>query len=120
MIGHTDLNRNYDSYWRDGRGWSDDTQSQIFPGHSPFSEPETSAFRDFAMNHFFAMSYSLHSGINATFFTDKEDGWTEPTLYWQMVLDYREILPPSYTEVYSGYGTKKPSLHADSAILAGS
>ena len=85
MVGYTDLNRNYDSYWRDGSGWSLDTQSEVFPGHAPFSEPETCAFRDFALNHSFAMCYSLHSGINATFFTDNEVGWTEPTLYWNMV-----------------------------------
>ncbi len=120
MIGYTDLNRNYDSYWRDGSGWSLDTQSDIFPGHSPFSEPETSAFRDFTLNHSFAMSYSLHSGINTTFFTDKEDGWTEPTLYWNMVLDYRKILPPSFTQIYSGYGAEKSHIQKDSAILAGS
>ena len=49
MVGFTDLNRNYDSYWRDGDGWSPDSQSQIYPGPSPFSEPETQAFRDFAL-----------------------------------------------------------------------
>ena len=118
MVGYTDLNRNYDSYWRDGRSWSPDTQSEIFPGHAPFSEPETCAFRDFALNHSFAMSYSLHSGINATLFTENEVGWAEPTLYWNMVLDYRKILPSSFTEIYSVYN-EKHTPQADSAIMAG-
>ncbi len=99
-IGYTDLNRNYDSFWRDGSGWENDTQSQVYPGPTPFSEPETQAVRDFMLQHRFGMAYSLHSGINATFFADNEYGWAEPSLYWQMVLDYSEILPPSYTEIY--------------------
>lgn len=100
-IGLTDLNRNYDSYWREGPNWSPEPQSQVYPGSTPFSEPETQAFRDFAVNHRFAMAYSLHTGINATFFANGPDGyWFEPTLYWDMVLDFAEILPPSYTEIY--------------------
>ena len=118
-VGYTDLNRNYDSYWRDGSGWSPDTMSQVFPGHAPFSEPETRAFRDFALNHSFGMSYSLHSGINATFFVDDPYGWAEPTLYWNMVQDYTRILPPSFTEIYTGYGQENYP-KADSAVLAGS
>ncbi|MHA2357419.1 MAG: M14 family zinc carboxypeptidase [Candidatus Heimdallarchaeaceae archaeon] len=119
MVGYTDLNRNYDSYWRNGSGWSADTQSQIYSGHEPFSEPETQAFRDFALEHKFAMAYSLHSGINATFFTDDEKGWAEPNLYWQMVLDYRDILPPSYTSIYINPESKNKPI-SESAVLAGS
>ncbi|MCG3222340.1 MAG: hypothetical protein H7641_13255 [Candidatus Heimdallarchaeota archaeon] len=100
MVGYTDLNRNYDAFWREGGGWDPDPISQVFPGPTPFSEPETQAFRDFALQHRFAMAYSLHSGINATFFTDDEGGWTEPYLYRQMIDDYREILPASYTSMY--------------------
>ncbi|MCE7749308.1 MAG: zinc carboxypeptidase, partial [Candidatus Heimdallarchaeota archaeon] len=103
-VGYTDLNRNYDSYWRDGVGWSPDTESQVYPGPIPFSEPETRAFRDFALNHSFGMSYSLHSGINATYFADDGYDWAEPDLYGKMVQDYSKILPPSYTEMYTVYG----------------
>lgn len=53
------------------------------------------------LKHRFGMTYSLHSGINATFFTDDENGWVEPSLYWQMIQDYTQILPLSYTEIYS-------------------
>ncbi len=118
-VGYTDLNRNYNSYWRQGSGWSPDTMSQVYPGHEPFSEPETQAFRDFALNHSFGMAYSLHSGINATFFPDNEDGFTEPDLYWNMIQDFAEILPPSYTEVYTGYGQENYPF-GESQILAGS
>jgi len=118
-VGYTDLNRNYDSYWRDGSGWSDDTMSQIYPGHEAFSAPETQAIRDFSNQHSFGMSYSLHSGINATFFTDNYYGWAEPTLYWNMVQDYAKILPPSYTAMYYGASEKEHFPVAESAILAG-
>ncbi|MHA1515118.1 MAG: M14 family zinc carboxypeptidase [Candidatus Heimdallarchaeaceae archaeon] len=117
-VGYTDLNRNYNSYWRDGIGWSPDTTSQIYPGPEPFSEPETRAFRDFALNHSFGMAYTLHSGINATFFVDDEYGWAEPALYWNMVEDYIKILPPSYTEIYTTYGQEEYP-KAESAVLAG-
>ncbi|MCG3218426.1 MAG: hypothetical protein KAR35_05455, partial [Candidatus Heimdallarchaeota archaeon] len=114
--GHTDLNRNYDSYWRTGQSWSPETTSQIFPGVTPFSEPETQTFRDFTINHKFAMAYSLHSGINATFFADGDAGFTEPTLYWNMINDYRDILPHSYTDIYYDPTPEKQKL---SSALAG-
>ena len=118
-IGLTDLNRNYDMFWRDGVGWSPETTSQVYPGSAPFSEPETQAFRDFALKHKFAMAYSLHSGINATFFADNPTGgWAEPNLYYDMVQDYSEILPPSFNQgIY--YNSKTPKPVAATSALAG-
>ncbi len=96
-IGHTDLNRNYDSYWGLESSASLDPLSQVFSGTAPFSEPETQAFRDFALEHSFGMSYSLHTGINATFFvTNSVGNWIEGSLYSQMWNDYEEILPPNF------------------------
>jgi len=120
QYGYTDLNRNYDSYWRDGNGWEDDTLSQIYPGPTPFSEPETQAVRNFMLQHNFGMAYSLHSGTNATLFTDGVYGWVEPSLYWNMVLDYRQILPPSYTDIYFEPNSVPQSHEEPSAALAGS
>jgi len=117
--GYTDLNRNYDSYWREGSGWEDDTQSQIYPGPTPFSEPETQAVSSFMMQHRFGMAYSLHSGINATFFADGESGWVEPSLYWQMVQDYRQILPSSYTDIYFEPESVVQKHEEPSYVLAG-
>jgi hypothetical protein len=118
-IGHTDLNRNYDMFWRDGVSWEPETTSQVYPGNAPFSEPETQAFRNFALKHRFAMAYSLHSGINATFFADNPTGgWAEPTLYYDMVQDYSEILPPSFNlGIY--YDFKSPDPVAATSALAG-
>lgn len=65
------------------------------------------------------MAYSLHSGINATFFADNPaGGWAEPTLYYDMVQDYSEILPPSFNlGIY--YNSKTPNPVAATSALAG-
>ena len=98
-VGYVDLNRNYDSFWGVGGGDLLIPETQIFCGTEPFSEPETQAFRDFALNHRFAMAYSLHSGINTTYFPDDGDGdWTEPGLYYLMAGDYQDILPEDFNE----------------------
>jgi len=97
-IGHTDLNRNYATYWGiESYGSSRDPLSQVYCGTSAFSEPETQAFRDFAFQHNFAMAYSLHTGINATYFvTNSVDNWIEGSLYSQMWSDYEDILPAGF------------------------
>jgi len=99
-VGLVDLNRNYPTFWEDG---NTDVLTQEYRGTAPFSEPETQAFRDFALNHTFAMAYSLHSGINATYFpADESDHWFEPSLYYGMAGDYRDILPSGYNNI-AGY-----------------
>ena len=99
-IGLVDLNRNYPTFWDGG---DTDVTTQVYRGTTPFSEPETQAFRDFALNHTFAMAYSLHSGINATYFpADESDSWFEPVLYYGMAADYSDILPSGYNNI-AGY-----------------
>lgn len=99
-VGLVDLNRNYPNWWADG---NTDVTTQEYRGTAPFSEPETQAFRDFALNHSFAMAYSLHSGINATYFTENGIGnWQEPTLYYQIASDFNDILPSGYNNI-AGY-----------------
>lgn len=111
-VGLVDLNRNYATFW----GLNDpDLQNpitQIYCGTEPFSEPETQAFRDFTQNHRFAMAYSLHSGINTTYFpTDENESWTENILYYQMYSDYEDILPGSFNG-YLGYASSEMSQEA--------
>jgi len=118
-IGHTDLNRNYDAYWGlESAGASRDPLSQVFSGTTAFSEPETQAFRDFALEHSFGMSYSLHTGINATFFpTNSVGNWVEGALYSLMWDDYEAILPPNFN-YYLAYSAVENAL-ARPAILSG-
>jgi len=111
-VGLVDLNRNYPTFWGVGGGDLLDPITQIYCGTAPFSEPETQSFRDFTLNHRFAMAYSLHSGINTTYFpTDEDEDWTEPVLYYQMASDYADILPDGFNE-YLGYIPSKISEEA--------
>lgn len=118
-IGHTDINRNYDANWgSESGGSSHDPLSQVFCGTAPFSEPETQAFRDFAEQHRFGIAYSLHTGINATYFvTNYAGNWIEGSLYTQIWNDYAEILPPDFN-YYIDYSAKATS-KARPAILSG-
>jgi len=114
-VGLVDLNRNYPNWWNDGET---DVTTQVYRGSAPFSEPETQAFRDFALNHSFAMAYSVHSGINATFFTSNGAGnWQEPSLYYGIASDYIDILPDGYNDI-AGYPESTDS-RISSALAGG-
>jgi len=58
-IGGVDLNRNYNYQWQGG---SSNPQSEIYKGTAPFSEPETQAIRNLALEHNFTYAISFHSG----------------------------------------------------------
>jgi hypothetical protein len=58
-VGGVDLNRNYDYQWQSG---SSVPRSEVYKGPAPFSEPETQAIRDLAMQHDFSYAISFHSG----------------------------------------------------------
>ena len=114
-VGLVDLNRNYPIFWDFG---NTDVITQEYRGTSPFSEPETQAFRDFAQQHKFAMAYSLHSGTNATFFVqDTLSHWVRPTLYYQIAGDYRDILPSGFNQI-GGYPARD-FLNIESATAGG-
>ncbi len=100
-IGGVDLNRNYDYHFMDpscDTGNTLDTTSFTYPGPYAFSEPETQALRDLALNHNFTNAISYHSGTNATLFPW---GWTNaPPPDWQLFdklqTDMMRFLPESY------------------------
>ena len=57
-----DLNRNYSYEWgHDNYGSSPSTSSETYRGPSPFSEPEATSIRDFAIDHEFTIALSYHS-----------------------------------------------------------
>jgi len=117
-VGLVDLNRNYPYFWNDGGPDSEDVTTQVYHGTAPFSEPETQAFRDFALQHKFAMAYSLHSGTNASYFTtDEDDYWLEPVLYYGMASDLHDILPDGFYTGVQLYPQKNVRL--ESALSGG-
>ncbi len=72
-----DLNRNYSFFWGlNDNGSSPIPSDETFRGVSAFSEPETSAIRDFVNSHNFYLSLNYHSFRNLWIypwgFSDKE------------------------------------------------
>jgi len=63
-IGGVDPNRNYGYAWNAStQSGSTNPQSETYKGPIPFSEPETQAMRDLALQHDFKYAISFHSGI---------------------------------------------------------
>ncbi len=66
MPGGIDLNRNYDyEFGYDDMGSSPNPNDFTYRGEFAFEAPETDQFADFAQQHHFYTSISLHSGIQA-------------------------------------------------------
>jgi hypothetical protein len=62
-VGGVDLNRNYGYQWNATvDSGSDDPNAEDFRGLAPFSEPETQAIRDLALQNDFRYAVSFHSG----------------------------------------------------------
>lgn len=62
-VGGVDLNRNYGYAWdRPCESGSMDPRSERYKGPEPFSEPETQAVRNLAVQHDFKYAASFHSG----------------------------------------------------------
>jgi carboxypeptidase T len=60
-----DLNRNYGHEWGfDNQGSSSNSNTDIYRGPSPFSEPETRMLRDFCLAHDFKISLNYHTFSN--------------------------------------------------------
>jgi hypothetical protein len=65
-IGGVDLNRNYGYEWdAPVYSGSPDPNAEDFRGPAPFSEPETQAIRNLALQHDFRYSVSFHSGAES-------------------------------------------------------
>lgn len=57
-----DLNRNYGFKWGlDNVGSSENTESEVYRGPAPFSEPETQAVRSFVLDHDFKIALNYHT-----------------------------------------------------------
>ena len=119
-IGLVDPNRNYDVFWNTTPSKLSEPSSSTYAGPAPFSEPETQAFRDFALQHKFAMAYSLHSGINSTFLAVNQQGqFAETALYTEILNDFAQLLPIGYNTGWSYNGSDEMSRNLASATVSG-
>lgn len=113
-FGGVDLNRNYDFHWGDCPSGSfcngdanESTISETYPGETPFSEPETRAFRDYVANLTVAAALSYHSGTNATLFPWGYPGLPPPPdkpIFDTIKEQLKQYLPASYWTGSVGYG----------------
>ena len=70
-----DLNRNYGKFWGyDDSGSSPDSNSDVFRGSTPFSEPETKAMKQFCIDHDFEIALNYHSFGNLVIYPWGNDG----------------------------------------------
>ena len=91
-----DLNRNY-SYGWNTTGVSTNVNSDVYPGTSAFSEPETQAIKWFVENHFVKLASNSHSygdlilfpvGTTDAEFADHHDYFQEYTDHMSMYNNY--------------------------------
>ncbi len=119
FVGLVDLNRNYDANWGIDHPSLTNPLSQTYQGTSGFSEPETRAFRDFALEHDFAMAYSLHTGINGTFFPTNDTGLPADEELFSLIWDdLSDIMPSSYNRL-NRYGASMAGMSEDLAATPG-
>jgi len=70
-----DLNRNYGTFWGfDNSGSSPNTDSEVYRGDAPFSEPETQAMKQFCIDNDFKIALNYHSFGNLVIYPWGNDG----------------------------------------------
>lgn len=74
-----DLNRNYDHNWGyDDMGSDPSTDGETYRGASPFSEPETQAYRDFVISRNFVIIHNFHTYGNLELWPPGYDRFSDP------------------------------------------
>ncbi len=106
-----DINRNYGYMWGlDNYGSSPDPSSETYRGTAAFSEPETSAIRDFCESHIFVNILNYHTFSNDLLY---EWGYTadpspdDAIFHAHSVLmtqDNHYLYGPGYTTIYPTNG----------------
>ncbi len=106
-----DINRNYGYMWGlDNNGSSPDPSDETYRGTSAFSEPETSAIRDFCESHVFVNTLNYHTYANDLLY---EWGFTadpcpDDAIFHAhselMTQDNNYLYGPGYTTIYPTNG----------------
>ncbi len=105
-IGGVDLNRNFGHQWNATvDSGSTDPSAEDYRGPAPFSEPETQALRDLALQHIFKYALTLHSG--AVFISYPWGYTNEPPpdsdRFIQLSADLSELVDAESFQSGSGY-----------------
>lgn len=124
FVGGVDLNRNYGYEWNATvDSGSDDPVAEDFRGPEPFSEPETRAIRDLAMQHDFKYAITFHSGAEDILYPWGYTNEPSPddTLFREISADLSNLTGAIYEQSgawYTTSGTWDDWLYADRSVFA--
>ncbi|UCG36077.1 MAG: hypothetical protein JSV64_05475 [Candidatus Bathyarchaeota archaeon] len=107
-VGGVDLNRNYGYEWNASvDSGSPDPRDEDYRGPAPFSEPETQAMRDFALQHDFKYSVSLHSGAEMVIYPwgYSANPPTDVIVFNEMASDLATLTSSAYQQGGTWYTT---------------
>ncbi len=114
-----DLNRNYSYQWG-GSGASSNTNSDVYHGPTPFSEPETQAIKHIVENHNFKFALNYHTfsdlllfpfGYEQNVFSDDHTYFQDFTTPMVRENNYANIMA---SELYPAAGDSDDWFYADS------
>ncbi|MBN1340372.1 MAG: T9SS type A sorting domain-containing protein [Bacteroidales bacterium] len=102
LFDGVDLNRNYDHCWSNGIS---DPSDWLYRGSAPFSENETKAKRDLALEQKFVMSITYHTYSEMVFYPHSMYGIPNPDqeLYTELATHLGSLIPR-----FNGMGTYLP------------
>lgn len=118
-----DLNRNYSYQWNT-TGVSSDENSDVFPGVSPFSEPETKNIKKIAekWNVEFALNAHTHGGMMLFPYGATENDFAADHTYFTAIGDqmvsYNNYLNQKSSGLYPASGDSDDFLYHDHGIFA--
>lgn len=117
-----DLNRNFGYMWGfDNIGSSPEAMSAIYRGPEAFSEPESQAIRDFAIQHHFIVTLSFHSYGQLWLYPwgYTSDGTPDFFIFKRMAdvcVSYNHYIPQSGYELYATNGNSDDWLYGEQTL----
>ena len=123
-VGGVDLNRNYGFQWNATcDSGSDNPSAEDFRGLAPFSEPETQAVRDLALQNSFKYAVSFHSGAEVILYPWGYADIQTPddSVFQEIASNLSALTDASYersAQMYSTSGVWDDWMYANRSTLA--
>jgi hypothetical protein len=123
-IGGVDLNRNYGYQWNAKcQSGSSNPVDEDFRGSSPFSEPETQAIRDLALQNNFSYALSFHSGTEVVLHPWAYTNATtaNDTTFREVAGNLSELVGVPYEQsdrLYTSSGSWEDWMYGNRSVLA--
>jgi len=123
-IGGVDLNRNYYYAWNTpADSGSTDPYAEDYRGPEPFSEPETKAMKDLALEHDFKYAISFHSGAEVILYPwgHTHNKTSDDYVFTEVAADLAETIGVPYeqsSEMYTTSGVWDDWMYGNRNIIA--